>query len=59
MSLGVGNWAASRNSDTTDARGNIRRIAHRSDLPESGRWKFRLDPCQTARSVEHVMAVGD
>jgi hypothetical protein len=25
--------------------------------PASGRWKFRVDPCQTARLVEHVMAV--
>jgi hypothetical protein len=27
--------------------------------PESGRWKFRVDPCQTARLVEHVMAVSE
>jgi hypothetical protein len=27
--------------------------------PASGRWKFRIDPWQTARSVEHVMAVRD
>jgi hypothetical protein len=39
--------------------GNIHRIARRSDLPVSGRWKFRVDPRQTARSVEHVMAVSD
>jgi hypothetical protein len=27
--------------------------------PASGGWKFRVDPCQTARLVEHVMAVSD
>ncbi len=30
-----------------------------SDSPVSGRWKFPADPCQTARSVEHVTAVSD
>jgi hypothetical protein len=36
--------------------GNIHGIARRLDLPESGRWKSRVDQCQTARSVEHIMA---
>jgi hypothetical protein len=32
---------------------------HQIAPEQSGRWKFGVDPCQTARSVEHVMAVSD
>jgi hypothetical protein len=44
-------------AEQTADRRNIHRMARRSDLPVSGRRKFQVDPCQTARSVEHVMAV--
>jgi len=38
---------------------SISTSARRRARLTSGRWKFRVDPCRTARSVEHVMAVSD
>jgi hypothetical protein len=34
-------------------------FTRKSGVPASGRWRAPVDSCQTARSVEHVMAVSD
>ena len=38
---------------------SISPFTRKLSVPASGRWRAPIDSCQTARSVEHVMAVSD